>query len=487
MVMTRFRLLRIPAILLRRVALFGLLGALMVSALGGRVSAQSVWELTPYRIRLIVALSPTATLNPSLAAKLRQGLVQRAETVVGAQWDVQSFEPGPVLSHRMTADLAAVGVKDLPEDTTEFDKVFLLAVVPEASGCAVVARELDVRTETFGPILRRTVWQTAKLRDTAFGAMIDIFTPLAQIATSTSKEVTMRLRAGQLPMRDPSLRGVRPGDVFQPIMRFSDREGKLLKRGVVPWTFFVVDQCDAKVFRATIHSAMLSPMSGRRRGRVEALALAVRPHGHATRVVFTGRVEPKPRLAGYPIYDQKIGSKETTYLGRTGIDGGIEVGPGRHPMRLLLVKSGKALLARLPVVPGLEPELTAEIRDDDQRLEAEGFNTAMQYNLIDLATRQKILIARAKTFLDNGEFDKASKLVEELQAMPTQETMLRDLGNQEDKISVEDAWTKKKVEELFAETRALLKKHLTDGPVKELQREVAAAARAPRETVTPAN
>jgi len=468
-----------------RAAWLGLAVGLIFSVVLGRASAQSVWELTPYRIQLVVAVSPTAGASGTRAADLRRSLCVRAETVVGARWDVTTVEPSPRLHHRMCGDLESVRFEDLPEGTDKFDKVFLVAIVSRGGGQEVHAREVDVRTRIFSPIVRLPVWQTAKVRDTAFRAMLDVFTPLAQIISTTAKEVTLRLRAGGLPVRDLSLPSVRPGDVFQPMMRYSDREGQFRKTIVIPWTFLVVDKYDPKDFRCALYSALLSPMSGRRRGRVESLALAVRPAGRTTRILLRGRVEPKPLLAGYQVYEQQLGGKKTKPLGRTDIDGGIDIGPGEHPLRLVLVRSGKALLARLPVVPGLAPELIAEIRDDDQRLEAEGFNTAVQLDLIDMVTRQQILIARARDLLKAGEVDEAAKLVDELQAMPAEDTLMLDLNNRQGKIRVEDKWTQKKVDELFDETRALLKKHLSSEPVRQLAREVAAARQKPQEKGAP--
>jgi len=450
---------------------------LVLCAAGERASAQSVWELTPYRIRLVVALAPTAQLRPELAAGLERRLLDRVESVVGARWDLSTMKPSARVRHRMTSDLAALRFEDLPQDTVKFDKILFVAVVPAVPGYQVLARELDVRTRVFGPVVRRPVWQTAKLGDTAFQAMLEVFTPLARVVQTVKKEVTLRLRAGRLPVRDPSVRRVRPGDVFQPLVRYNDRQGNLRKVHEIPLTFLVVDQCDADAFRCTLHSAMLAPMSGRRRGRVEPLALAVRPSGSATRVVLTGRVDPKPALAGYDIYEQTVGSKKTTLLGKTDVDGGIEVGQGNYPLRLLLVKSGKALLARLPVVPGLAPEMTAEIRDDDQRLEAEGFIAAMQMNLIELITRRGILSKRVQYYVTAGKVDKAMELIDELRGLPSRSDLLRELGRQQEKIVVDDLWTKKKVDELFNDTRTLLSKHLAPEPIDALARDVADAQR----------
>ena len=46
------------------------------------------------------------------------------------------------------------------------------------------------------------------------------------------------------------------------------------------------------------------------------------------------------------------------------------------------------MLARLPLVPGLEPRMTAELRGDDRRLDAEGFLVGIEQELFDLAGRR---------------------------------------------------------------------------------------------------
>jgi hypothetical protein len=56
--------------------------------LPGPAAAQSVWELTPYRIEVLVAFAPVPELTPRLQAELVGNLVDRAESLVGAAWDV---------------------------------------------------------------------------------------------------------------------------------------------------------------------------------------------------------------------------------------------------------------------------------------------------------------------------------------------------------------------------------------------------------------
>ncbi|MEA3342077.1 MAG: hypothetical protein U9R15_19095, partial [Chloroflexota bacterium] len=110
-----------------KLAINCLLGAiLLVAALASSASAQSVWELTPYKIRLIVAMQPAAGLDARLQSDLEAALLARFETVVGAAWDVTSEEAPPRLRHQIIGDIGAVTAELLPKDRDEFDKIMLL-------------------------------------------------------------------------------------------------------------------------------------------------------------------------------------------------------------------------------------------------------------------------------------------------------------------------------------------------------------------------
>jgi hypothetical protein len=124
--------------------------------------------------------------------------------------------------------------------------------------------------------------------------------------------------------------------------------------------------------------------------------------------------EPKQPLAGYEVYAHPPDSTATVLLGRTDRQGRVTVPPGDGPLRVLLARHGAALLACLPMVPGLEPACTAEIPNDDRRLEAEGLASGLQYELIDLVTRREVLFARARARIKAGKFDEAEELIGQL-------------------------------------------------------------------------
>ncbi|MCX7426770.1 MAG: hypothetical protein NTW96_14225 [Planctomycetia bacterium] len=335
-------------------------------------------------------------------------------------------------------------------------------------------------------MVRLPVWQPAKLRDTAFHAMLDAFAPLALVVSSEKKTVTLRLRAGGLPVRDPSLVQVRPGDVFQPMIRYNDRDGNARKVITIPWTVFIVEQFTPSLFQCQMYSAIVSPLSGVRRGRVEQLALAVRPAGDTTRLVLMTRTEPKHVLAGYDVYAHPPDSTATTlFLGRTDAQGGIRVPAAEHPVRVLMVKNGGTLLARLPIVPGLAPELVAEIPDDDQRLAAEEYITGLQEDLLDVYVRRQVLLTRAEKHIEDGEFDKAAQLVDELEGLETRSELLRKLDQQQRKLATDDARVGKKIDALFADTRTLLEKFLDPEPIEKIGRDLVSARSKPPAQKTP--
>ncbi|MBN2024611.1 MAG: hypothetical protein JW809_17665 [Pirellulales bacterium] len=443
-------------------------------------AAQSVWEMTPYRVQLIVAVEPRLAAGGTLEEDLRRGLVERIEAVVGVLWDASAPAPSPRLRHRVVTALDGLQVDDLPDESLKGDKVFCIAVGPGPAGGQVAVRELDVRTRVFGPAVRSDVLQPAKYRDAALRAVFKTFTPLATIVESTGKTASLRLRGAALPLREPSLQTIRRGDVLVPMIRYNDRDGNVRKVGPIPWTYLVVDQYDQRAFQCTVYSALYGPLSGRRRGRVEQLALLAKPVGRSTRVVLTDRNKPNVPLAGYEVYSQAPGSKTTTLLGQTDASGAVIVPATDHPLRLLVVKSGASLLARLPVVPGLEPQLTADVPGDDERLQAEGYTTGVQEDLVDVVTRRQILIFRAEKLIDQEQYDKAEQLVEELRDLPKRDQMLRQLREQEEKFASADPRAKKKIEERFEETRRLLDRFLDTAPIEKLDRELTAARKGER-------
>ena len=148
---------------------------------------------------------------------------------------------------------------------------------------------------------------------------------------------------------------------------------------------------------ALTSNATLNPLAGRSSASIEKLALCVRPWDETTELRLLTQGSAVRPLEGYEIFAKKPlpanpDVKNTSeLLGRTDWRGGILVPPGEQLLRLIYVKNGSHLLARLPIVPGHLTQLSVELPSDDKRLEAEAFVKGMESTVMDLVARREIV------------------------------------------------------------------------------------------------
>ena len=110
---------------------------------------------------------------------VEQDIIERVDLAMGAAWRAVSVRPDAALRQAMLADLEAISTEALTVDDLDTDKVFLLVVKGRPVGYTVIARELDVRTRTFGTTVQLVAGQATLLRDVLFAAMRRAFAPLA--------------------------------------------------------------------------------------------------------------------------------------------------------------------------------------------------------------------------------------------------------------------------------------------------------------------
>lgn len=457
-----------PASLLPALAL-----AVAVAWCARSARAQAVvWEWTPYRVQILLALDQVPELTDRLAGELEQGVIDRIDALVGAAWQAAAVRPEAPLRRAMLRDLEAVSIDSLPPDSLQCDKVFLLVVRRQPAGYQVVARELDVRTRTLGTPVRLRAGQPAVLRDALFDAMRRAFSPLAMVEEAEGQRATLRLRAAGFRLRDENAARVAPGTIFRPIVRYNQRDGTPKRITPLPWTYLVVEKVAGSQLDCRLYSGLRSALTGRRRGRVERLALAVTPPQRATQLVLKSRTTEHRLLEDYEVYTQVPGQTTTQLLGRTDRFGSLAIPPARQGLRILFVKSGSQLLARLPIVAGLEPRLEATIVDDHQRLAAEGFIIGAQERLVDVVTRRAVLMARIRGQLKAGRPQQADKLVVELYALQTRAQMTRYLDVEHKKRYSDDPLIQRRIDALFENTRKLAVQYLDPAPVDQVAQEV---------------
>ena len=466
---------------------------LLASSLGWLLAAevraaQSVWELTPYRIRVLLAVSPKPELTERLAERVQAVVAERAARSIGAPWDLRVERAPAELQTQMMASLADMTLENLPAEWLDAgdDKAILLAIDFRQGDYWIGARDFDLRCRLSSAAVERHVADRGVLGDEAFRAVLEAFAPLAQIESDPDKDdkqrFKLRLRAAGLPVADETLLAVRLGDAFRAMIRFNDRDGKLRKLMPLDWTFLTVQDVNGSELGAHLHSGLRSPLSGRRRGRVEQLALFTRPPGGDTELQLKSRALPgKPGssrpLPGYEIYSHPADSPKTTLLGLTDGRGELTVPADAGPVRVLLVKHGGETMARLPIMPGLAPAMQAEVPDDDARLAAEGQVTGLQENLVELVANRAVLMFRVRARIKDGKLDEAKRLMEELRKLGRQDelSLLIDLRK---RASVsEDQRMQKKIDRLFEDTREIVNKFLNQADVDKLETELERALR----------
>jgi hypothetical protein len=463
-----------PRPLKRTLRTFAIISICLCSgARGAQGQSEAIWEMTPYRIHVFVAAADQPELTSRLTTDVVETIAARADAVVGVSWTLDVEPATGELREKILGGLDRLDAAALPAALLDsnFDKIIFERIVMNQGECAIAARELDVRTRLLGTPVASVVFQRQLTPAEAFRAVLLAFAPLSLIDEVNGDNASLRLKAAGLAPRDPRLRQVGKGDVFLPVLRVNDRDGKPKRIQPLDWTLLTVQSVDQSRATAEIHTARRGALAGRRRGRVEQLALGVRPPRLSTRLVLQARGKSKRPLAGYQVFAGAPDSKTTELVGQTDGEGGLLIAPAPGGVRILFVKNGGELLARLPVLPGVAPVLTAAILDDDRRLEVEGLITGMQERFVDLLARRQTLAARVRSRIDAEKWDEAKTLLEELRGLDAR-PQFEQLQQQRRAIVASDPQVQRKIDRLFNDTQQVVTRFLDPNDVDQLERDL---------------
>ena len=459
-----------------------LFACLLLGAPGG-LHAQATWEYTPYTIKVWLAMDASAELTPALAERIGRVITERAWIVAGAAWDVEVTPCPAELSWdaaRRPEEVTAEAIQVLaPEILKQDDKLVLLSIRDELSGWTVAARELDCRTRLWQPLVTRQVVQPELVADEAFAVLRDAFVPFARIETARGREAVIRVRADGLIIEENSPARIAERDVLVPVIRRNDRLGEPLDNGIqrAPWTFLTVSERRGAQWECQVFTGMTSPLGGRSSTRTMRLAMLAKPRWDVTELaVLTHGDQPEP-LGGYELYSKPPVSDDAERLGVTDWRGKITVSQRAHPLQILYVRNGGRLLARLPMVPGLEPSVTVQVTNDDPRLFAEGYVKGLQNRIMDLVARRELYITRFRRHLQKQEIEQAQKLLEEFRGLENRSDLSRQLDQQAQRVRSSDRRVQAAIDQLFTDTRQLLLKFLDPRTSNELNEELLRAQR----------
>jgi hypothetical protein len=455
-----------------------LLAVCVAGSLTQGLRAQQTWEYSPYAIQVWLAFESAPEFTPPLAAQIERTVTDRAWAVAGAAWDVH-MGPSPealqfdMARHPDQITTEAIQAAD-PQILKQFDKLFLVGIRDDLTGWLLSVRELDCRTRFWQPTVSRRVVQPRLLAYEVFAALDEAFTPLVRIESSKGKEAQVRVRGGGLLTRERSPAEIGDEAVLLPIIRRNDRLGEPMVNGIqaAPWTFLTITGRKGSVLQCQIHSGMGSPLGGRASSRTVKLALVARPKGDRTDLVLETQGDDPQPLDGYEIYAKDPETEESERIGMTDWRGTVHLRRSKQPLLIYYVRNGGRLLARLPIVPGLEAQVTAQVINDDQRLQAEGFVKGLQNRVMDLVARRELYIARFRRHLKQKEFAEAQALLEEFRGLQTRADLARQIDQQEQRVRSPDRRVQARIDQLFSDTRQLLTKFLDPRTANTLTEEL---------------
>ena len=435
--------------------------------------AQGVWDLLPYRVELWVAVPSGEPWAQPVLNECLQHLQEDVDRWIGPVWNYELRLVEPKIAARLVRG-EPWSREVWPEHWTQVehpDKAIVVTLTRDDLGFFhLSAQELDLRSQSWGPKIVRQIGGSHLLAEGLFEAVCEAFCPIARLVSLDleAKTAQLRVRGGGLELPTASLRLNFPGQVYRIFVRYNDRLGRATRIQDIPFSYLLAEKTEGAVISAKLISAFRSPLSARRRGRVEQLLVATRAYLPATRLVCRDRAEPDRPLRAYWVYRQSVEGKETTLVGTTDDNGSILVPNTGEGLIVLWVKNGQVPLARLPVVPGAEEEVVAHLPRDDERLEAEAFVLGLQEELLDLVTRRQILLTRAEWYLRAGQRDRARQMLEELRSLQTLDDFRRYLLLNRKRLIASDPLAQKRIDQMFSKTEELLRAYLDPQPIETL-------------------
>ena len=476
-------------------------------------NAQSVWGLTPYRI-CIVPIVDQPALSPEKCKELEDRvadmLTDRIESTIGGAWRVARGEVDTGLRRRLPGllDDTPVGISTVfapkqsengsaaltrresveyafadgyPKEWFEGDKVIFVVVRPDETGWTIVARDYDLTTRWMSPAVEMLVANPEKIASVLLHAVVESFAPVAVIETVEGDSVTLRRRASQLVVHASDYRPAAPGDIFVPIIRFDDRDGRPRRITTAAWTALLVESVDPAKLLCHQYSGVRSALSARRRGRTLQYAIRLRPTGQPTRLIALAPSDPPRPLYGYDLFECKVplpgeDASETEparYIGSTNRDGAIVIEPAEAiAMRLILVQNGNRPLARLPILTGIEPECTVFLPDDQYRLDAEGRLKSLEEELVDIVTQRQLLIARINKLVAEGKTDDANKVFKTLEDLKGRDQLLRELAYLETRTVADGDMMQKRIDAMYDKARELILEYINPREIDEVRNSI---------------
>jgi hypothetical protein len=360
-------------------------------------SDEASWTWTPQPIAIAVETDGDPSLSEGLVRAVRETIERDIEAKFGAAWSTRFVEG---------VDAAATTALKGPQAEAG-EKQIRILLARRGGAYVVEAREVDPHLRSIGPLVTRTVRQRAMTGEAAAAAAIAAFRPTARIDDIQGDRAVLRLRGESLLTAEVRAELLAGGEGFVPLLERRDREGRITSVERLPWTVISIRDAAARPAAVVISSGLRNPLAGRRRGRVATMAIAAGKPSGDTILSVTAGSDGEP-LSGVHVYDAAAGGS-AALLGTTDDRGRIEIGNDGAKLRTLILAGRYLPLARLPLIPGLDSEVSAPLPADARLLEAERRLANLQAEFTDRMVLRRVLAIAAAGQLERG--DKAAATV----------------------------------------------------------------------------
>jgi hypothetical protein len=361
----------------------------------------------------------------------------------------------------------------------QYDKIFFVRVRRQQSIPDVTVIEMDTLMRHFGAPAKVELEIPETDADRIVSAITEAFRPILRIDEAGRKNATGLIRAGGLIVDPKSPASLQVGDILEPMIRMNDRNGVPFLIGPMDWSFLLTTKVETPIATTDFWTGRSAGLQGRKNDRTFRMALRVRPKGRSSELRLHAKGDAKTPLIGYEIYEKDLDSEKAKFdfVGRTDWDGRLQIDPTQKPFRLLYVKNGGAILARLPIVPGLHPEDVADIIGDDDRLRAEAYIKGVENAAIDLVAIRELYKTRIRLRLERGDIKVAEELMLGLAAQPTSAELSDALGKKQTDFlkEIKNKAQQKKIDIMFSATRDMLSQFINPKLELDLEQDLLTA------------
>lgn len=268
------------------------------------------------------------------------------------------------------------------------------------------------------------------------------------------------------------------GMVMRAVVRRDDRYGRPLEGGIteVVATYLFVQKLnptgniECKVY--TTGSLAKNPVRARSSSRTHKYGLLVRATENKTDLKLVDRDQPGRGLEGYTVFSKtpQFPTEQNFYaeeadprtLGQTDWRGIVEVDRLSTQIRIMYVRNGQQMLARIPIVPGLDDVHVAPLPNDDLRLQVEAFIVGFQLAVMDVVIQRQVLAFRVRAKLTEKKMAEAQEIHRQFKSLPSKTDLEKRLQDRQRDFTGGsiDKFSRAKIDALFARTRLLMDNYI---------------------------